>query len=284
MREYIEYALRGREGLRTYVKWFGLGIIALFIIHMILIPAFPHVGPPFVETSPASAEHYRVLNYYENVGALFAGIAFAYVLAKIIPVAVNGGTSRVNIILGTGVIALAFSAVTILMMKAACLITNGIYGIFGYTLDSQALFNISDAVREKAASDPRVFFFDICISFYLILMVYSAAVIFAAVKQCVNTPAAFVASIASGVLIYVFYLTNGRTYGYPSPNILCENTSIHEIEFALYPDPRMGYPPSYSDCVTDILSDCLIAFLITFLIYALLMLRSSLTKGKKADI
>ena len=81
MREYIKYAFCGREGLRTYLKWSGLGFLVLFIIHMLIIPSLSYVGEPFIVTSPSTAEHYRVFNYYENIGAVFAGIAFAYVLA-----------------------------------------------------------------------------------------------------------------------------------------------------------------------------------------------------------
>ena len=283
MREYIKYAFCGREGLRTYLKWSGLGFLVLFIIHMLIIPSLSYVGEPFIVTSPSTAEHYRVFNYYENIGAVFAGIAFAYVLAKIIPVAVNGGTSRVNMVLGTGVIALGYSAVTVLIMNIACLVTSIIYGRFGLKLDINAVAFIEDALRSKAVSDPRVIFFDVCISFYLLLAFYAAAVIFAAVKQKINTAAAFLSSAVSCFLIYLFYRMNASYSGYLSNalDFLLLNRSIGELEYALYPDPRMSDFVDYSDCVISVLSDCFIVFLAAFLVYALLMLRSSLTGRRK---
>ncbi|SFB80669.1 hypothetical protein [Ruminococcus albus] len=283
MGEFLSYSFRGKEGLRRYLKYFGLSLGVLFLFHIILLIA------GIISVNFRSDWK----NIYESAGAAAAGIIFGIVLYDLIKISLHNGTSRVSILVGSGAAALTFGALSSVMIEAVYLITDGIFRLAGMRLDCIIMCDdrhtwaggeqlSMQGMNDLLAHDPRFIFFSISEIFLLVMLGYTAVMVFLAVKQRTNL---FVASIASAVTAYCYFnlfidYDGSVTLRGQLMTGLRENmVYIGEI---LHPDPMA--PDQYGSClgaVIAFLTTALMVFMIGYLVYAVFILRVPAAERKR---
>lgn len=283
MGEFIRFAFRGKEGLRRYLKYFGLSLGVLFLFHIILLIA------------EIISVNFRNdwKNIYESAGAAAAGIIFGMVLYDLIKISLHNGTSRASILVGSGAAALTFGMISSVMIEIVYLITDGIYRLSDMRLDCIIMCEYRhdwaggehlsmQNMNDLLAHDPRFIFFCISEIFLLVMLGYTAVMVFLAVKQRTNL---FVASIASAVTAYCYFnlfidYDGSVTLRGQLMTGLRENmVYIGEI---LHPDPMA--PDQYGSClgaVIAFLTTALMVFMIGYLIYAIFILRAPASERKR---
>lgn len=284
MREFLNYSLRGQEGLRSYIKYLAVGLAALFIVNV-----------QFIIIGKFDTTLDRVyINLYETVGVFFAAAIFGFIINRLMHISVNGGTSRMSILLGTGVLSLVFSAVTSVMIEAAYFITDGIYTIFGMKLDCMGMSNLSptyvnneillaNTIKNKLEYDPRFIFFNMCVVSMVIMLAYAGAILFVAVKQRINK---YAAVISTGILAIIYWavFTDQHPGSFFGEMVSSMDNCLFNIAEILYPNPIEPYGcGTYPGAVIQFLSIGLGAFVAGYLIYVLLIIRAPVSGDKKGE-
>jgi hypothetical protein len=285
MGDFLRFSFGGKDGLKAYLKYFGLCLGVLFLIHMIAL----FIGLTNV--------NYRDgwKNIYESVGAAAAGIVFGKVFYNIIKISLYNGTSRASLLAGTGVVAPAFGAISSLIIEAVYLITNGIFRLAGMRLDCIVMCDDRYAfaggeqlsyrgMNDLIAHDPRFIVFSISEIFLLVMLGYTAVIVFLAVKQRTNLFGALAASLVTAYCYDTLFIDYDSVS--LSGMMMSElNENMRYIVEILYPDPMA--PNQYGSCigaVNDFISATLIIFLIGYFIYALFMIKAPAAGKKKGAL
>ena len=275
MGEFRRFSFRGKEGLRRYLKYFGLSLGILFLFHIIVL---------ILEIISINFRN-DWKNIYESAGTAAAAIIFGMVLYDLIKISLHNGTSRARILVGSGAAALASGAISSVMIETVYLITDGIFRLADMRLDciimcedrhdwaggeQLSMQNMNDLL----AHDPRFIFFCISEIFLLVMLGYTAVMVFLAAKQRTNL---FVASIASVVTAYCYFnlfIDYGGSVTLRGQLMTGLRENMVYIGEILHPDPMD--PSSYSSfigAVLAFLATALMVFIIGYLVYALFILR-----------
>ena len=286
MGEFLKLSFRSKEGLRAYLKWFGLCLGALFLLHMTALI----IGL----VNDNYSDGWK--NIYESTGSVAAGAVFGTVLYGLTQISLQNGTSRLSLVVGTGALALVFGALSAVLIEAVYLVTDGIFRLAGMRLDcivmSDGRYTFASgedlgrrAMNDLLAYDPRFIFFTMCETLLLILLCYTAVIVFLAVKRRTNL---FGGAIAAAVTAYCY---ESLFIDYDCTTVLGEimgslNDSMRYIGEILHPDPMdpIGPGGTYFGAVTGFLSTGLGIFMIGYLVFAMFSLRAPAVKKRKGVV
>jgi hypothetical protein len=283
MGEFLRFSFRGKEGLRRYLKYFGLSLGALFLLHMIAL-VIGMIGTDSIDGAK---------NFYESVGAAAAAIIFGIVLYDLIKISLHNGTSRASLLVGSGVSALVFGTLTSVMIEAVYLMTDGIFRLAGMRLDCIIMCDERhdwaggehlsvQGMSDLLAHDPRFIFFSISEIFLLVMLGYTAVMVFLAVKQRTNLFGALTASAVTAYsyfMVFIDYDGSVTLRGELMSGLRNNMVYIGEI---LRPDPMA--PGQYGSClgaVMAFISTALMVFMIGYLVYAVFILRAPAGERKR---
>ena len=283
MGEFLSFSFRGKEGLRRYLKYFGLSLGVLFLFHIILLIA------GIISVNFRSDWK----NIYESAGAAAAGIIFGMVLYDLIKISLHNGTSRVSILVGSGAAALGFGAISSVMIETVYLITDGIFRLAGMRLDCIVMCDdrhnwaggeqlSMQGMNDLLAHDPRFIFFCISEIFLLVMLGYTAVMVFLAVKQRTNLfggSAAFALIMNWYIMVFIEYGGSVTLRGELMSGLREKMIYIGEI---LHPNPMA--PNQYGSClgaVIAFLTTALMVFMIGYLVYAVFILRVPAAERKR---
>ena len=283
MREFLGYAFRGKEGLRRYLKYFGLSLGVLFLLHIILL-IMGIISVNFRNDWK---------NIYESAGTAAAGIIFGIVLHDLIKISLHNGTSRISLLVGSGAVALTFGALTSVIIEAVYLLTDGIFRLAGMRLDCIIMCDerhnwaggeqlSMQGMNDLIAHDPRFIFFSISEIFLLVMLAYTAVMVFLAVKHRTNLFGVLTASSLTAYCYFMVFIDYGGSVTLRGELMSGLRDKMIYIGEILHPDPMA--PGQYGGCIGAVmafLSTALMVFMTGYLVYALFILRVAAAKQKR---
>ena len=198
MREFLRFSFKSREGLLSYLAMFGSCLLGLFLIHLLLLGILKYDGDSGITE----------IVIYEWAGAVCAGVSLAVTGGRMLRIAVNGGTSRKSYLYGMGIVSLVFSVISAAAIQLVYIITDLIFECFGMELDYFThIFMVIHADYSKKINllSPKIIFFNMIVILLLVLLAYTAALIYMGLKNRVGKKTGLAAAGLLGFTYLISY-------------------------------------------------------------------------------
>lgn len=264
MRAFLGYTFRGREGLFSYLAYLGAALLGMFLLHMVILGAMLYDG---------YYDHIDLM-LYEHYTPMIAAVFFGITVSRLMRIAVNGGTSRLSFILGTGAAAPVFALITAAAIQLVYTITELIYRAFGMEVYCFVTIDIWQCPNELMLR-PRTMIMNISVMFCMLMISYSLALLFVGIKNRIKTPAA---AIITGGVVFFYWLCQDGYIGLLRDIFERLHDYLDQAESMIAPE-RYGefyigeVPLTFSGFIGTFTAFGLVMFIILYAVYAALTFR-----------